>query len=628
MIRQKKSTALDKYLSTLYYFMSEVWKSKYSVQVSPYFIKKTKENYVSELLYAIDDAPDFHDPFSDLNLFLSKEIQEHMRSCSCSKKWSAKIQQELLLRIAPKFQKKFPHLRLGVSALRKSWEKIAYYLHQIQNEKEAISQDGRINLPFFIKENLKQLPHLADAESHFHPSLFAHQVAIKMSEYMATIEGTRPKLDYLTKMIWSLQRHLLTDIDLRKSKSPYDDYNKVDKLIVKIILELTAKESHLSQHELEHQVKEALHSFQELPSFSSLDSMTANIAALLSEKLYPTSSFHTLFSPEQKEAILHFIRREIALCKSSYPGMQHTDLVRRILALYTLASQLPKNLSDGEVEEAVKSLYPQPKEVRPEFSQFLFAFISAELVLARNEHYCHSVEYVCKTIVNAYHETKQLPPPHAAETDLLEMVIWKILTESENLLERLPYRVGHWIEEEIARTLIDHPEQSFGAAVQATTLFFKQIKELTLSKKWPEIEQKIHTWIIQGEMIYRWIRLDVEKPLLRMIGQKWKEGVLPHRVFVSEIAQLYLKEHPELLNYAPQLQQRIWILYKYSWYTLFTDPGESSFERFIKWHALSLRTQTPTLTQEQLILHLEEYCKKMIPLVPFDPIHCQKLLNS
>src|SRR5690349_12361372 len=56
----------------------------------------------------LDESHEFHDPFSDLNLFLSQKIKEVMSSLGEGKKWSSKIQQLLIEKITPEFQKKFP----------------------------------------------------------------------------------------------------------------------------------------------------------------------------------------------------------------------------------------------------------------------------------------------------------------------------------------------------------------------------------------------------------------------------------------------------------------------------------------------------------------------------------------
>jgi hypothetical protein len=597
-----------------------------------------------------------------------------MRSCGTSK-WSLGVQEALIAKIAPEFEKKFPHLRLGISALKKIWEKIAQFLSQIQDEKEALTQEGKLNLTFFIRKNLKSIPPLSP---YFHPSVYSHQLAVKMSEYVAVIDGVKPRMDHLTRTIWSLQKHLLQNFDLFHAKSPYDTCDKIDKLIIKLILEITVKEPEISQPELEYRVKESLLSLQELPSFACIDTMTANIATLLAEKLHPHFSFQTALLEEEKNTLFHFLHHQLTLCKKASPSFQHTDWVRRVLALYTLASQLPKNLNEQDIRAAVKAVYPTPIQDRPPLPQALYAFISAEILLARTEEYCHSVEYACQTILHAYNEAKKLPYLENSDLEFLEIAIWKMIGSSESLLEKLPYSIGHRIEEELAHILIDDPKQTFNGAIHKTVKFFQQIKELTSLKKciplvtqklasglcesaqksttagfaitpvliqyegncdrrflgtltqsrsqflsderYKEIEQKIHTWVIQNDMIYRVIRLDADHHLLKLIRKKAHE--LSHRELICEVTHSYLTKHPELLNYTPQIQSRIASLYKYAWYTDETAKEESSFDRFIKWHASHLLSQSPYLSYERLTALIEERCKRMIPLMPFD----QKLI--
>ena len=188
-------------------------------------------------------------------------------------KWSQQLQDNLVAKITPDFQKKFPQYRLGIAALRKTWEKIAYYAEQIQSQKGAISQDGKLNIHFFIKENLRRYA-ANQSPSDLPPYHYAHQLAVKLSECIAAIDGTRPKLDELTKTIWAVHKHLVSGV---RTKSPYDEYDKIDKLIVKTLLEITAKEPQISHNELQHKVKESLQSLHDLPSFASLESITCNI---------------------------------------------------------------------------------------------------------------------------------------------------------------------------------------------------------------------------------------------------------------------------------------------------------------------------------------------------------------
>ena len=75
-------------------------------------IKKQQTDPLSEFLSPIDESPEFYDPYSDLNLFLSQKIKQELQHCGSSKKWSLKIQEELISKIAPEFQKKFPPLSI------------------------------------------------------------------------------------------------------------------------------------------------------------------------------------------------------------------------------------------------------------------------------------------------------------------------------------------------------------------------------------------------------------------------------------------------------------------------------------------------------------------------------------
>ncbi len=198
---------------------------------------------------SVDEAPEFHNPYSELNLFLSQKIKQEMRHCSNSKKWSVKLQDELIHKITPEFEKRFPHYRLGLSALKKTWEKVSYYSEQMQEQKEALTQDGKLNIPFLIKENLRRFSS-AKNTCQLHPYHYAHQLALKMSECIAIIDGAHPKVDQLTQAIWSIHRHLIPKLDPEQLKTPYDDYDKIDKLIVKKILEFTAQNPRISQNDL------------------------------------------------------------------------------------------------------------------------------------------------------------------------------------------------------------------------------------------------------------------------------------------------------------------------------------------------------------------------------------------
>jgi len=579
-----------------------------------------KKNRLShqDLLHSVDESPEFHDPYSDLSLFLSNVIKKEMKDIDPSFRWSSQIQEELISKITPEFQKNFPQYRLGVTAVKKIWNKISFYTRQIQGKSEAIDKNGKLNINFFIKENLRQY-FGQKAVSFLTPYQCAYQIASKMSECIATLDGTKPKLDLLTQTIWALQKHLLNSSPLKESKTPYDEFDKIDKLIVKTILEITAKHPQIALNELEHKTKEALQSLHDLPDFSSTDKITCNVSAILSEKLYSTSSFHFLFFAEQKEAVSDFIKKHSALYKDTIamPGLP--DLVRRIIALYTLASQMPKDVPSPLFNEAVEAIQNSSKK-RPEIAQSVYAFISAEFLLLNTLSRSYSQEAIKETLFDAYQKALLLPSLQQLGKEQLEVIIWKLLSETEGFLEKLPYRIGQKIEEEIAGILIDNPSKSFSSIVHETVRFFKQVKELTVTTKWNDADKKIHLWCIQNDMLCRSIRLNSETPLAQMIKEKFPaREALPacHSSLITEVCHDFLKKFPSTIIYLGQLSSKAWILYKYMWFTTFSKEEESSLDRFLKWHIPFLSRNNAT--QEELLKQLEELCKKCLPLIPFDP---------
>lgn len=574
--------------------------------------KSTKESTGASLedFFSVDDTPDFHDPYSDLSLFLSQKIKHEMREHGWIKKWSIKIQEALLEKLAPEFQKKFPQYRLGVAALRKTWEKIAYYTQQLEQQKEAIGEDGGLNLTFLIKENLRQYPQLSTI-SGFHPYQYAHQLALKISECMAVMDGIKPPMDHLSRTIWTMQRHLLSWTSLQAAKSPYDEYDQLDKMIVKMILDFTANEPYLPLSTLEGQVKESIQSLCEMPSLSSNEQLQVNISAIVAEKIYPYLSSAVPMTTEEKAALSDFIERHIQVSHSS------NESIRRILSLYLLALQLPKGLSREEIVCAI--------DARPEvkFSQALFAFISAELILLAAKG-IQDIQTVHDHIYDAYAHACKLPQLQSADVEVIEIKIWKHLSKRDHLLEKLPYKIGQRIETEVALQLIDNPKQSFSSLVHHTLHAFQKNKELANSKKPADIERKIRLWCEQSDLLCRCIRFDKELPLLQRIVKLFSEleaqGLkLTAREFVGQVCHDYLREYPALGCYSTQLFQRITILYKYAWYTLLSQEEESSIDRFIQWHKREMRA----LPEDKQIEILRQIFQESLPLIP-----CEEALKS
>lgn len=589
--------------------------------------KQIKQNTMEEVLSSIDAMPEFHDPYSDVSLFLSEKIKEEIKHCQTEKKWSLKLQEELINKITPEFQKKFPHYRLGVMALKKTWEKVIYYSHQIEGQSQATLSDGSLNIEFFIKENLRQYSHLRQKQSPvaYH---YADQLASKISEFSASIDGVKPEWESLTRNIWAMQRHLLIGRRTEVVKSPYDTVDKADRLIAKTALEITAKEPLIEQKELQLKILESLKSIQELSTFSSLDTISCIISSLIAEKLYPCSQIHLQFSLQQKLAITSFIKRHSSLYKMNTTSPQLSELVRRIIALYTLATQMPKEISEEDFALAIDCCYPEVKNDRPPFEQALYAFISAELLLMRDCLSCKSIEFVKKAVFQSYKETMDLPIIDPKESNVLSIAIWKILSESEGFLEKIPYKIGKRIDEEIGQILIDHPDLSFDGVVTETVRFFQMAKESSEKHKSKELEHKAYLASLQSDMISSTLDIDFDLPLVKLIKAKFSEEFTEDPTdFVNSICQQYLKQYRTLTIYAAQVSTKAWIYFKVLWYTHFTSSEESSFDRFLSWHKAVIYCRSPQKERE-LMEKLSDICQKCLPLAPFDKAYFEESFFS
>lgn len=592
-------------------------------------------------LYPIDETEDFHDPFSDLNLFLSKKIKKEVEKHGSSKQWSNKIQTDLLAGILPEFKIKFPKYRIGISAIRKVWEKVSYYYGKVHTHEEAVDSNGKLNIEFMIKENLKGYPAIAPSNlPHYNT---AHQLAIKMSECIATLDGVRPRLDHLTKVIWSAQKHLLTDLSAQHSKNGHEEYDTIDKLIVKILLENTAKHPLISQKQLQEALKKRLYALKTLTKQYSNEALYQNLATLLSCRLYPTISIHHFLNKEERQKLGAFIEKQIEISKMSKTQSDascRVETSQRILALYPLASSLPKKLSKEELKEAIHYVYSKIMNKKtstcPDVHHSVLAFIQVEMHFLKRKEGFSNYAKIESLITTTLTMAQTLPTWRDDYSDELEIFIWYVYSKKESFLEE----DKTLLNEEISNCIMDFPKYSFKNTLYQLMEYFKKIKQ-HLNKEdaaqetllWEEIDHKTYTWSIQNDMLCRWIHFDHTTPLLQTIKTLWKkkgyqEKSVNHSQFIQEVLHEVLETN---FKKEPQFDKellciRISILYKYFWYHDLSEPQEASLDRFVKWHLQDIHFFHKDKSLEDKILILENRVAKLLPLTPLSKKTVQKLL--
>lgn len=581
-------------------------------------------NQGSSFLYPIDETEDFYDPFSDLNLFLSKKIKCELQESGTSSKWSGKIEANLLAKILPEFKQKFPKYRLGKTALKKVWEKVAYYYEKIQGQKGALKEDGKLNLKFMIRENLKN----STLPSHLPPYTIAEQIATKLSECIASIEGEKPQLNHLTKIIWSVQKHLLKDLSIMQTKNPYEEYDKVDKIIVKTLLEITSKEINLDPQTLKRKVLKELQGFSAIETLLKESQLTSTLSMILAEKLYNSSLITCHFSLKEKHAIESFIRHQIEMgkCNQLLTQDEHRlELIQRILALYTIAGELPKDITQESLCASIRHIQELSGDsncsLTPNLDQALFVFINAEIhLMDEKKSFSRDGE---KAILTAYEKACSLPKLSPVQLEQFELLIWKIIEEEGNLLIHTPPDLHRLLEKELGNVLIDNPKQSFKGIIRSTLQFFKKVVELPLNGI--TTEDKVETWVSQSDMLIRTIHFDPKAPLLKLLQQGWKDLCLDehnthHEHFIEQMKHKALANYPILSSFEEELSSRLWILYKYLWYTTLSDGSESTYDRFLEWHKVQLKNRHPEWSKDKISETLARLSDQLLPLAPFQEV--------
>jgi hypothetical protein len=579
----------------------------------------------SQPLYPIDETEEFHDPFSDLSLFLSKKIKQEVEKHGSSKQWSSKIQTDLLAKILPEFKIKFPKYRLGVASIKKVWEKVSYYYGKVHSHQEAIDACGKLNVEFMIKENLRGYPSKTPANLPYYN--IANQLAVKISECIATLDGTKPRLDHLTKSIWSVQKHLLPHLPAQTSKNIYDDYDGVDKLIIKIVLEKIAKTPLASQKMLQELVCSELKHLQIFTQTISSETLYQNLATLLALHFYPKLSIHEHFNQEEKQALHTFIESQIIFSKPTKAletAAHRIETTQRILILYLLTSSLPKDISLTKVKEAIKLVYSNLTNnkpfTHPHISQSVFAFIRAEMHFLKRKEEFSSYQKIESRIISTFLMSQKLPAWKEDCLDDLEVVIWKIfhLKSSFLTLENTSL-----LKEELSNCLLDYPQYGFKNRIYHVIESFKKTKTLLCRNSeeeshavWEEIEHKIYTWTIQNTMLCRWIHFDQNTPLFNILTPYWQENDVEINASIEASVDVFLRKYPAVIFDVKHLKNRATILHYYFWYHHLSEPQDSSLDCFIRWHWQDIQVSYPRKSREESLLILETRCQSLLPATP------------
>ncbi len=332
--------------------------------------------YGSELI-----DPITQDPYSEVSLFLARKIKQLDRS----KGWSIYLQEELLEKITPEFTKKFPEYRLGAAALKKTWEKVSHFSQLFETQEDALTSDGKLNLHFLIRENLKTVLSQQKSSS-FHPFLLTQQLAFKIGDSLAAFEGIKPNLEQLTEIIWTALHHLVPPSLLSKI-STKKRLDVKDRLIGKWMVDILTNQPGISYVDLHQTLQDKLKLIKSLKE--SLVPLVYELSMDWASALLP----YTTFIQTQPSGALAELRSWI------YRSIHDSkDFEQQIQDIKTAALASKKNISLYDLEILSWSCL---KEIHPPAAHSLFYHELAEE--ARSHLIHHPQEHWRSAITAAAH---------------------------------------------------------------------------------------------------------------------------------------------------------------------------------------------------------------------------------
>lgn len=584
----------------------------------------------STYLFPIDESEEFYDPFSDLNLFLSKRIKRELLRHKNPVKWSRKIQSSLLKKILPDFTRNFPGYRLGNSAIQKIWEKILYYLKIVEQDRNALQANGKLNVKYLIKKNLTRIAKHA-SQLYFHPYNTTHKLAIKISECIATIDGDRPQIEELSKIIWSVQKHLIPPTKLEDA-SPFEEIEPLDKVIMRFQLQLIANQPNIDRKSLSEEIKKKIIQAKQIDKCKNVEDLSAFLSSYLANRLYENLSVQKKESLGRLHKLENYLEQEVQ--KDLRDKKSYLHIVQKLLFVH----QLSQKLSIQEIETNLKTAFcimesfaeknlDNIDETTPVIREDVFALLEKEVQTQQKISEESPFNAAYTDLIRSFCDAKNVL--FSLDASEMRILIWKTIYSQAQSLFKISNYTKKFSIEELENVYLNYPASSFSKVIEKTLQQLDQMRSMSLEK----IDEKIHLWSIQNDMVCTYLYFDREPELLSILKDVWNEQQknwweTNSENFIQDVIRLYVEKYPSLQPWIKALSMRATLLYKYFWYTQLHAPTETSYDLFLKWHFNEIQHAQANEFSELILTRLEELVESLLPLTPFNREYCRNLINE
>jgi hypothetical protein len=579
---------------------------------------------LQDIIFSSDETFDLHDPYSDISLFLSKKIKNEIQNVPLEKKWSLSVQEHLIKCITPEFSHRFPNYHLGIHSIKKTWHKIISYMQQIEDHTHSLKDDGSVNINFFIQENLKQyiLLHPSYSSQSYH---YSQQLAAKISEFSATIDGQKPDWNHLTRIIWSLQKNLLSG-SKKSFKSPYDFINDNDEPIFKILTKIHASHPLISQEELKSKAFQALSCIKKIMGSSTAHTFISKGSWILSQMILSSLSNFDMTSIEKK-ALNLFLRRYIDIHRIVRTHTTSQEIIKRILTLYHFAIAIPKNLTLDDILEGYDQ-YVKSRSLDPNSPSYsLISLYLTETFLCREVTSLPSKEDISSWYKVYYKELIELPSNHDKHSNYIRAYAYQHMLKEEK--EHIFDAFSEYLHDELAEIVLRKPHLGFDEIIQQLEESYCETKKFFTDNDWEELKFKTELLSLEHDMIHAEAPINLCNALTQMIDKKLSN--IDHEIFKEEcIKQLqleFLELFPHLTYLVNPLERHIRVIVKQLWYQKHTTHQRSSIEKFLHWHKNLIQINEEQSIDEVCDL-LVKTCAQLCPLIGLDKKICLKLLSA
>ncbi|MGL4348193.1 MAG: hypothetical protein ACRCSV_01865 [Chlamydiales bacterium] len=511
----------------------------------------------------VDEMEEFQDPLSDLNLFLCKKVNEMMHKKGGIKNWNHQIEKDILQRILPEFKVKFPYYRLGIAALKRTWEKISYYQKKVIY-REAYEIDGKLNINYLIKENIRSYQENYKQSSQCYydqiPSL-----ANNLCECVAILEGKQPNLQNLTRTIWAVQQHLLPP-SILKSIPMQKETDGLDRFICQNMLYYIHQNPNLSYEKLKNLVRyNCLNLFQS-DFFHSMEKLATIVSIILSKSYIGQAEF----SKSTRTAIETYISNHIHWIYrgKSDSSITYLSFVQNMISVLSLIPSLPKNYELSKLRIAIRLIVQEKSRsflsYFPNFDPVLYAFIKIESVLLKEQKKSSSKDQMEEEILRSYTELCNISI-ESVDNQNLEIILWESLDKARHISQSITPEILQSLLIAIQDSIIDQPKSTFAQQVRTTTYRLQEMQKCTVDRD--NITERIEYFCLQNEMACRFIPIEKQHYLWDFLQRSVGKGLYKKKKqIIKEVIKMSISLHPILPNYMDHLLFRIDTLYKHFWY--------------------------------------------------------------